>query len=45
MNLISETYRYKASDCVIDLEKYLGKNMIDFIIINTDKFPKNILEI
>ncbi|MCL4392937.1 YvcK family protein [Patescibacteria group bacterium] len=48
MNLISkksETYIYKASDYIVDLEKYLGKNMIDFIIINTEKFPENILEI
>lgn len=34
-----ETYNYKATDFVSDIEKYLGTNCIDRIIINDQKIP------
>lgn len=45
MNKCSETYGYKASDFVDDLEKYLGKNVLDFVLVNNNlNFPKNVLK-
>ncbi len=47
MNLISkksETYKYRASDYIKDIEKYIGKNLIDFVLLNNGKYPKNILK-
>ncbi len=47
MNLMTkygDSFGYKASDFVTDLEKYLGKNVIDYILINNNtSFTKNIL--
>jgi len=48
MNLMTkygDTYDYKASDFISDLEKYLGNNVLDFVLINNNlEFPKNILK-
>jgi uncharacterized cofD-like protein len=34
-----ETYNYKATDFVSDIEKYLGNKCIDKIIVNNQKIP------
>ncbi|MEK7168558.1 MAG: gluconeogenesis factor YvcK family protein [Patescibacteria group bacterium] len=46
MNLMTkygQTTRYSAKDHVKDLEKYLGKNIIDYILINSKMPRKNTL--
>lgn len=39
-----ETNHFKASDFLCELEKYLGKDVVDYLIINTGKIPKKILK-
>jgi len=47
MNLMTkfgQTNNFKASDHLLELEKYLGKGAIDFCLINkVDSFPRGIL--
>jgi len=47
MNLATkygQTFGFKASDFISELEKYLGKKVIDFVLINSNqKIPKSIL--
>jgi len=46
MNLMTkygQTTHFKASDHIHALEKYLGKNILDFILVNTKKPKKQIL--
>lgn len=45
-NLISkygESYKYNLSDLVCDIEKYL-KRKLDYILVNNEKLPANILK-
>lgn len=48
MNLMTkygDSFGYKASDFIFDLEKYLGRNVLDFVLINNNlKYPDAILE-
>lgn len=40
-----QTDNFKTSDFVFELEKYLGKGMIDYVLVNkTKNFPPGILE-
>lgn len=46
MNLMTkygQTYNYTAKDHIKVLEKYLGESL-DYILINTDVYPKSVLE-
>jgi 2-phospho-L-lactate transferase/gluconeogenesis factor (CofD/UPF0052 family) len=47
MNLMSkygETHKFKASDYIKTLEKYIGEGRIDACVINKEqKFPKGVL--
>lgn len=47
MNLMTkygDSYNYKACDYIYDLEKYLGKNILDFVLINNKQYPQNVLK-
>jgi uncharacterized cofD-like protein len=47
MNLMTkygQTTKYPASDHVKDIEKYLGENVIDYVLINSKKPKKGALE-
>jgi uncharacterized cofD-like protein len=39
-----ETDDFSASKFYSELEKYLGKNVIDYVVVNTGKVPKNLLQ-
>lgn len=39
-----ETTGFKASDFVLEIEKYLGKDVLDYIVVNSKKPSKDILE-
>jgi len=43
MTRIGQTYGFSAKDHISVLEKYLGKNCLDFILINSKQLPTNIL--
>jgi len=43
MTKLGQTYNYKISDYLIDLEKYLGRKP-DILLINNGKIPKNIIK-
>lgn len=47
MNLMTkygDTFGYRASDFIFDLEKYLGRNVLDFILINNSgNYPSEII--
>lgn len=43
MTKIGQTYGFKASDHVLEMEKYIGRQ-VDAVIINTGKFPASILK-
>ena len=44
MTKFGQTNKYKASDYLVELEKYLGEGVLDFIIINNTKtYPPGIL--
>ncbi|MBU1104309.1 YvcK family protein [Candidatus Parcubacteria bacterium] len=47
VNLISkfgETYKYTAQDHVRDLEGYLGKNILNFVAVNSSPLPSKIIK-
>jgi uncharacterized cofD-like protein len=45
MTKFGQTNNFKASDYVDTIEKYLGKNIIDYFLINdSPDYPKKILE-
>jgi len=46
VNLIAkygETYRYSALDHVKEVEKYLGKNVLNYVLINKNGLPKRVI--
>ncbi len=43
MTKLGQTYNYKISDYLIELEKYLGRKP-DILLINNGKIPKNIIK-
>jgi uncharacterized cofD-like protein len=43
MTKLGQTDNYKASDFVCELQKYIGKTVIDYILINSTKPPKDLL--
>jgi uncharacterized cofD-like protein len=46
MNLMTrsgQTYGFSAKDHIRTLEKYLGKNCLDFVLVNSRQLPINIL--
>ncbi len=43
MTKFGETHKYKTSDFVEAIEKYLGKNVLDYVIVNSKKPPKKLL--
>lgn len=46
LNLISkfgETYKYTAQDHVTDLENYLGKDILNFVVVNSASLPKDVV--
>ena len=43
MTRYGQTYGFTAKDHIFVLEKYLGKDCLDFVLVNSDFFPKNIL--
>ncbi len=46
MNLMArygQSYRFTASDHVAILEKYLGKDVLDYVLVNKTKLPRAIL--
>jgi len=45
MTKYGETYGYKATDFLKDVEKYLGENYIDKVLINKTPIPQNILKL
>jgi len=45
-NLISkygETYKYTVQDHVTDLEEYLGKGVLNFVVVNSTPLPKDVV--
>ena len=40
-----ETDNYSVSDCVKQINKYVGKNFIDVVLANKKKVPDEILEL
>lgn len=44
MTKFGETNNFKAKDFIKEVEKYLGKNILDFVILNKKKPPKEILD-
>lgn len=45
MTKYGDCFGYKASDYIFDLEKYLGRGIIDYVVVNNNiKFPKNVLK-
>ena len=44
MTKYGETNSFTAMDFVTKLEKYLGKNVLDFVVVNTEKLYGEILE-
>lgn len=44
MTQVNQTHRFKLSDHVREIEKYLGKNVLDFIVYNTSKPARKILK-
>lgn len=44
MTKYGETNSFTAKDFVMELEQYLGKNVLDFIVVNTEKLYGEILE-
>ena len=44
MNKYGETYGFKASDFTGIMEKYLGKNTIDYCVVNTQPPESKLLE-
>ncbi|MFH1582222.1 MAG: gluconeogenesis factor YvcK family protein [bacterium] len=44
MTRYGQTYRFKASDHIYALEKYLGKNNIDFVLINSKPIPSSLIK-
>lgn len=44
MTKYGQTTKYSASEHLVDLEKYLGRDVIDIILINTKKPKKEALE-
>lgn len=44
MNKYGETYGFKASDFINTMEKYIGKNIIDCSVVNTESPQNGILE-
>lgn len=44
MTKFGQTYNFKASDYVSELEKYLG-NCLNYILINNKSLPKDIIEL
>lgn len=43
MSKFGETNNWEVNDFVTALEKYLGKNVLDYVIFNEAKFPKKLL--
>ncbi|MDP2930602.1 MAG: YvcK family protein [bacterium] len=46
MNLMTrsgQTHGFGAKDHILTLEKYLGKNCLDFVLVNSKQLPLNIL--
>ena len=43
MTKYGQTTKFKASDHIADLEKYLGKNVLDFILVNSRRPNKKVL--
>lgn len=39
-----ETNNFRASDFVCEIEKYLGKDVLDYVIVNTSEFNPKVLE-
>jgi uncharacterized cofD-like protein len=39
-----ETDGFSASEHLSEIEKYLGKNIVDYVLINTGKIPKNLIK-
>lgn len=44
MTKYGQTDNFKASDFVLKIEKYLGKDCLDFVLINSQKLPEDIIE-
>lgn len=44
MTKYGQTYGFKANDFVDEVEKYLGKDCLDFVLINNQKLPQDIIE-
>ncbi len=44
MTKFGETYAFKASDFVNVIEQELGKGVIDYVVVNTQKSPDDILK-
>ena len=44
MTKFGETNKFKASDFLCSIEKYLGKNVIDSVIVNVEKPSPNRLK-
>jgi len=44
MTKFGETHNFKAIDFVCQIEKYLGKNILDHVLVNNRKFPPKLLK-
>jgi len=45
MTKYGQTFGFKASDFILEIEKYLGKKIIDFVLVNSNRdIPKSILK-
>ena len=44
MTKLGQTNKYKGSDHIEDLEKYLGKGIIDYVLVNSRKPRRETLE-
>jgi uncharacterized cofD-like protein len=45
MTKFGQTYKFKASDFVTEIEKYLEGNVLDYVLINTAKLPEDIVDL
>lgn len=43
MSRVGQTTNFTALDHVNEVENYLGKNVLDFILVNNGKFPEDVL--
>jgi uncharacterized cofD-like protein len=44
MTKFGETHNFKAIDFINQIEEYLGKDTLNYVIINSQQFSKNLLE-